>query len=626
MHRALPTLLLSCFLLWSSRSDAQTGKLPLPDLGTGIYKGFSGGLYLGGSNTPPPAHLANALAEAAQVVPRDAAGLPSANGRIGLVSIGMSNTTHEFAHFERLVDRDPERSTHVYVLTASQGGQDASITANPNSSYWTTVMNRVTAAGLTPAQVQVAWLKNAHQGPANNFPVHAQALQADLETTARNLRTKFPNLRLCYMSSRTYGGYASAWEPQAYETGFSVRWAIEKQIGGAANLNWNPAQGAVVAPLLLWGPYLWADGPTPSLNGQTWLSTDSESDGVHPSAAGERKVALLLRSFFATDATTQSWYVSHAPSIGYAVASSDDATISAASPAQNFGAANTLETSGGAAALSTYLRFDLSAVETPILAAKLSLRVPTNAQGGAATLRLVSNTNWSQSTLTFANAPAAGSPLASHPGCSRDGTVSYDVTAAVLADADDIVSFALTATGGTGVLMSAESGQGPRLVLTLASTPDATPYGCDTGVQGSLRPLGGAPALGTTFTLGADDPSGTSALGSLALLALATAPSAGFPCGLAIPGWGLGALAPSGELLLSIAPPNPFQLSIGGAWTGPAVPFALSVPQSAGLVGVHVYAQAALVDFAAAGGAKIGLTEGSDLELVPGPLSNGGLP
>jgi hypothetical protein len=34
-----------------------TGLVPLPDLGDGKYKGEQGGLYPGGSNSPPNAHL-----------------------------------------------------------------------------------------------------------------------------------------------------------------------------------------------------------------------------------------------------------------------------------------------------------------------------------------------------------------------------------------------------------------------------------------------------------------------------------------------------------------------------------------------------------------------------------------
>jgi hypothetical protein len=122
---------------------------------------------------------------------------------------------------------------------------------------------------------------------------------------------KFPNCLLVYCSSRTYGGYATTSlnpEPFAYESGFSVKWLIEKQITGDPSLECtgnNPK-----APWLSWGPYLWADGIIPRSDGLVWLQTDFRSDdGTHPSAAGQKKVAELLLNFFTTDATAKNWFL-----------------------------------------------------------------------------------------------------------------------------------------------------------------------------------------------------------------------------------------------------------------------------------------------------------------------------
>jgi hypothetical protein len=73
----------------------------------------------------------------------------------------------------------------------------------------------------------------------------------------------FPNLKIAYLSSRVYAGYASTPlnpEPHAYETAFAVKWVIAGQIAGQPALNYDPAQKTVRRPWLAWGPYLWADG------------------------------------------------------------------------------------------------------------------------------------------------------------------------------------------------------------------------------------------------------------------------------------------------------------------------------------------------------------------------------
>lgn len=77
----------------------RTGLVPLTEMGEAKYKEEDGGLYGGGRNEPPAEHEKAALAEAAAVVPRNARGEPSPDGKIALVSIGMSNTSQEFSAF-----------------------------------------------------------------------------------------------------------------------------------------------------------------------------------------------------------------------------------------------------------------------------------------------------------------------------------------------------------------------------------------------------------------------------------------------------------------------------------------------------------------------------------------------
>src|SRR5439155_26555370 len=93
-----------------------------------------------------------------------------------------------------------------------------------------------------------------------------------------------------------------------FESGFSVKWLIEKQING--NLNYDTNKGPAVVPWLSWGPYLWADGTAPRGDGFTWLDSDLQNDCTHPSdTGGVPKVARELLAFFKTDPTTTSWFL-----------------------------------------------------------------------------------------------------------------------------------------------------------------------------------------------------------------------------------------------------------------------------------------------------------------------------
>jgi hypothetical protein len=116
-----------------------------------------------------------------------------------------------------------------------------------------------------------------------------------------------------YLSSRTYAGYATSPlnpEPHAYENGFAVKWIIADQLAGKPEMNYDPAKGAVRAPWVAWGPYIWADGVKASKSGLSYVREDyTETDGTHPTPSGRMKVATRLMDFMKTDPTTRTWFL-----------------------------------------------------------------------------------------------------------------------------------------------------------------------------------------------------------------------------------------------------------------------------------------------------------------------------
>jgi hypothetical protein len=289
-----------------------TGLVPLTQLtGDQKYKGQDGGLYGGGRNQPPEAHLKAALAAASKVVPLDAGGQPAASGgKVVLMSIGMSNTTQEFSRFKQLADGDAIRSPSLVIVDAAQGGKDAAAWTNGGgkNAVWDEADRRLNSAGASPHQVQVIWIKQALAGPARlgEFPAHAKVLQEHIQTILTLAKSRYPNLRLAYLSSRIYAGYATTPlnpEPYAYESAFAVRGAIEDQIRRAGKVSYDSA------PVALWGPYLWADGVKGrEVDELVWKREDFGGDGTHPSGSGRDKVALLLLKFFKDEPTAKGWF------------------------------------------------------------------------------------------------------------------------------------------------------------------------------------------------------------------------------------------------------------------------------------------------------------------------------
>ena len=297
----------------SNCAGTSTGMIPVNDLGAGFYKGVQGGLYPGGVNVRPAAHEAAGVAIANAVVALDTLGQPdAATGHVVFVSIGMSNCTQEFSAFVPKSNADPVRRGDVRTIDCAVGGQTAQILAQPTSAYWDSVATRLRGHGSAPRQVQIVWLKDANANPTGTFEVTTDTLAAQFFRIVQIIKAKLPNVRQVFFTSRIYAGYASSTlnpEPYAYENAFAIKRVIAQQLAGDPALNYDAANGPVVAPWLSWGPYLWADGLNPRSDGLTWACSElNSSDGTHPSATGRLKVADSLLAFVRRDAATAPWY------------------------------------------------------------------------------------------------------------------------------------------------------------------------------------------------------------------------------------------------------------------------------------------------------------------------------
>jgi len=320
IHAAV--LLLLSTGLWAQSFDAK----PLNDLGTEKYKGFEGGLYEKGSNEVPADHKTDGLALAGQVQP--------VRGKFVFLGIGMSNAAMEFSTFKDLADGD-KRVNHaaMTVINGAMGAMTACAWTPAKETprqhgcgapeFIPNLYDRIRdemlkPAGLMEDQVEVIWMKNADPRPKRSLPssdAEAYRYEGLIGDMVRAARSRYPNLKLLFISSRIYAGYASTPlnpEPYAYEYGFSVKWAIQAQIDQMRTGKIDPQVGDLdykkgVAPWLAWGPYLWADGTTPRSDGLTWAHSEYGPDGTHPNKIGREKVAGLLMEFLLSSPYS-SWF------------------------------------------------------------------------------------------------------------------------------------------------------------------------------------------------------------------------------------------------------------------------------------------------------------------------------
>jgi hypothetical protein len=314
------------------------GATPLIDMGSGTYLGFEGRLYPSG-NEMPAAHYAEGLRRANLIQPLDTNGNPSPNGKIVMMSVGMSNTSMEYCQalgignptdgvtckpesFVGLALPDPAVDHDTLVLlNGARGGMDADTWDSPSEENYDAIVDLLTPLGLSEKQVQVIWLKvaNGAVGGSPSLPSNqadAYVLMDTMADIVRALEVRYPNLQQVYIASRIYAGYTTAPinpEPYAYESGFAVKWLIEAQIDQMATGQVDPLLGdlnyGTAAPWLAWGPYLWADGPNPRSDGLVWLPEDYGDDMTHPSVIGREKVGGILLDFFKTSGLTRCWFL-----------------------------------------------------------------------------------------------------------------------------------------------------------------------------------------------------------------------------------------------------------------------------------------------------------------------------
>ena len=291
----------------------------LNDLGAGTYTGSQGGLYPNGLNTRPVNFEAAGVALAQTIQPLDAAGNPDpVNGKIGFMSLGMSALFDTYMTFMTDAYADTTLNPHLVFVPGAQPRAYASNFADPNNALWNPIFQNILPEyGVSAAQIQVVYVKDIDPTPSGTFPADMSKLKSEYESIAQNLHSKFPNVKMVYFGGSVYTGYSNGLnntdsEPYAYESGFPVKWAIEDQINGAANLNWDPNLGPVMAPWMSWGAYPWANGLLARSDGTVWACPDIKYDGFHPSMPyGREKETNLMLNFFKSDVTTAPWFLAH---------------------------------------------------------------------------------------------------------------------------------------------------------------------------------------------------------------------------------------------------------------------------------------------------------------------------
>jgi hypothetical protein len=139
--------------------------------------------------------------------------------------------------------------------------------------------------------------------------------------------------------------------------------------------------------------------------------------------------------------------------------------VNADTPTTNFGTATTLRVDGSPIVRS-YLRFTVQGLNGTITRATLRI-FANSASSAVVTANSVSNNTWTETSITYNNAPPLGSSLGSSGAVSAGAWITIDITPYITGNGT--YNLALTTPGSTAISLASRQAQpgtnAPQLII-----------------------------------------------------------------------------------------------------------------------------------------------------------------
>ena len=237
--------------------------------------------------------------------------ISASDSLIGVVCIGMSNAAQECDRYILAIQSlfASEINPNVRIVNCALGSHAIERWNDPeyDAPLWTRCTDLISEAGLSRSNIQVVLHKAANQytsGPNQQpLPYYPNPdsdffkFKTNLSIFAERVTTFFPELKAVYTTSRSYGGFSNRsdrGEPLSYEEGHALnQWLLDHS---SVNEVWFG-----------WGPYIWAPQCSTGIKnglGYCYDRQDYSQDAVHPSSAGEVKIAKMWHARLSQHA----WY------------------------------------------------------------------------------------------------------------------------------------------------------------------------------------------------------------------------------------------------------------------------------------------------------------------------------
>ena len=149
-----------------------------------------------------------------------------------------------------------------------------------------------------------------------------------------------------------------------------------------------------------------------------------------------------------------------------------DSSVYQAHPSANYGTKTTLRTDASPSIIRSYIRFNVTGISGTITAATLRLYADGSISGSVAAAA-VTDTSWTETGLTWSNAPAIGTTASTVSSIASGTWISFDVTSLVKTTGP--ISIAVTSPSAAQESFgSSESGQVPQLVVVTDAATSTT--------------------------------------------------------------------------------------------------------------------------------------------------------
>lgn len=298
----------------SALTLTDTVKIPLTDLGSGTYNGWTGGLYPNGTNLPSGTYAEDLAATASSIVPLDANGNYSSGGKIGFVSIGASTCSIMMNNLRKKTKKSSLTNPLLTTANCTGGGESIQeINDTISNAYWNVVNSKLSKNSLTAKQVEIVYLETDDSITLMTFPERPLHTKEVYTSALQIMLRKFPNLKMVYVIGRTTTFLAPGKKPQnrepgPYYNGWGCKFLVEGQINNEPELSYKGADRKV--PMVTWGWYEWSVGYQARNDGFTWTK-ELTSDGLHANDQGADILSTNFMNFLLNDPYASIWYAKH---------------------------------------------------------------------------------------------------------------------------------------------------------------------------------------------------------------------------------------------------------------------------------------------------------------------------